>query len=544
MNTGLKITIAQINPIAGDIAGNTEQIIAAALQARDQQQANLVIFPAMALVGYLPQDLLFCATLHERIKLAIKKIQTAVQNICLIFGTPTVATSEQTKPLFNSAVVIHNNKILATYHKRSLLNDSLFSEDRYFNPGATNCILELAKTKIAITIGTDLADAAIMQQVTLAGPDIIINLAASPFDLNKHDLLSNTISNQAKSIQATVIYVNGVGGQDNVVFDGGSLVCNQYGEISQQAAFFAPALMPVTLFNKTVANPAVIAQQPAIALIYQALVLGVRDYTKKNHFAGIILGLSGGIDSALSLAIAVDAVGKDRVEALYLPSQYSSDLSTEIAHTAADNLGIKLSTIPIQSLFENCVNTLQQSLFAHSSNTAITKQNLQARCRAMILMAYSNTKNLLLLATGNKSEVAVGYATLYGDTAGGFCPLSDVTKTLVYQLAEYRNTITPVIPQAAITRAPSAELAPDQKDSDSLPPYPVLDAIIERYIERGQTAQTIMQAGFNPHTVTQVIDMIKRSEHKRHQAAPGVKITNKTFGVERQYPITYNFNDY
>lgn len=539
MNTKLKITIAQINPVVGDIEGNAEQIIAAALYARDKQYADIVIFPEMALVGYTPQDLLFCAQLHSQIKSAIKKIQAEVKKIYVIFGAPTLEKINKQNKIFNSAQVIYNNKILASYHKQNLLNNSIFNEDRYFIAGDKNCILSIENTKIAITIGADLYNETIIKQIKKAKTKIILNLDASPFYVNKHKILTKEIQKQAKNTTATIIYVNGVGGQDNLVFDGGSLVCNEQGKITQQTDFFTQDLMLVDFTKKNTKN-----KSSEEELVYKALVLGLRDYAEKNNFAGIILGLSGGIDSALSLAIAVDALGKEKVEALYLPSQYSSDLSAKLAQEEADTLGIKLTSTPIQPLFETCMNTLDKDLFSQNNNTEIAKQNLQARCRAIMLMAYSNTKNLLLLATGNKSEVAAGYATLYGDTAGGFCALSDVSKTLVYQLAKYRNTISQVIPKEAITRAPSAELAPGQKDADSLPPYPILDEIIERYIEREQTAKTIIAAGFAQKTVTKVIDMIKSSEYKRHQAAPGIKITSKTFGIERKHPITSAYKDY
>jgi len=603
MKTKLKITIAQINSIVGDIEGNAEQIIAAALYARDKQCADIIVFPEMVLTGYMPQDLLFCAELHNQIKAAIKKIQTEVKKIYIIFGAPTLekitkknqlinsaistysslAKNNKKNQIVNSALVIYNNKTLASYHKQSLLNNSILNEDRYFTAGDKNCILTIENTKIAITIGADLHDAKIMQQIKKAKAKIIINIDASPFYINKHKILTREVQKQAKANQAAIIYVNGIGGQDNLVFDGGSLVVDEQGKVIQRLDFFTQDLVLLDFaatskqrskerlmsaflrsnpenalkspdtgaFKNTPRNDeakqtgkAVTNKYSAEELIYSALVLGVRDYTEKNNFAGIILGLSGGIDSALSLAIAVDALGKEKVEALYLPSQYSSDLSAKLAQEEADTLGIKFTSIPIQPLFETCINTLDKDLFSQNSNTNIAKQNLQARCRAIILMAHSNTKNLLLLATGNKSEVAAGYATLYGDTAGGFCALSDISKTLVYKLAKYRNTISPVIPKEAITRAPSAELAPGQKDIDSLPPYPILDEIIERYIEHGQTAKTIIATGIAQKTVKKVIDMIKSSEYKRWQSAPGIKITSKTFGIERKHPITSTYKDY
>lgn len=570
MKTELKITIGQINSTVGDIAGNAEHIIAAALYARDKQCADIIVLPEMVLTGYMPQDLLFCAQLHNQIKLAIKKIQTEVKNIYVIFGMPTLEKVNKNKQIFNSALVIYNNKVLASYHKQSLLNNSIFNEDRYFTAGTNNCILTIKNTKIAITIGADLHSTKIIQQLKKVKTKIIINLNASPFYINKHKIIIKEIQKHAKTNQAAIIYVNGIGGQDNLVFDGGSLVCNEQGKIIQQVGFFTQDLTLIDFTkNKTTTLPVInvsevkqFSNSNAFGhtldcgatnstprnneeeLVYKTLVLGVRDYTEKNNFAGIILGLSGGIDSALTLAIAVDAIGKEKVEALYLPSQYSSDLSAQLAQAEANTLGIKLTLMPIQPLFETCINTLDKDLFSQNNNTEIAKQNLQARCRAIILMAYSNTKNLLLLTTGNKSEIAVGYATLYGDTAGGFGALSDISKTLVYKLAKYRNSLSPVIPVETITRAPSAELAPGQKDVDSLPPYPILDAIIERYIEHGQTAKTIIAAGFAQKTVTKVIDMIKSSEYKRHQAAPGIKITRKTFGIERKYPITSAYRDY
>jgi NAD+ synthase (glutamine-hydrolysing) len=348
---------------------------------------------------------------------------------------------------------------------------------------------------------------------------------------------------RTKESKIPIIYVNAIGAQDELVFDGGSLVVNSRGTVTQRAPFFTECLMPIDIEVTTDKPNPISKPVPTInnivELVYKALVLGVRDYIEKNSFGGVIIGVSGGIDSALTLAIAVDALGKDRVETIYLPSQYSSNLSANITKEQAKTLGVKYSVISIEPMFKSFLNNLPKEWSKELKNSTI--QNLQARCRGTMLMAFSNNKGSIVLSTGNKSEMAVGYATLYGDMVGGFCVLKDVPKTLVYQLAKYRNKISYAIPKAAITRAPTAELAKNQKDSDDLPSYPMLDEILARYIEQNQSLKQIVAAGFKKEIVTKIIKMVNRSEYKRRQAPPGIKITTRAFGRERRYPITSKF---
>ncbi len=538
MKNNLRITAAQINTIVGDIKGNAQKIIKAAKYARDTQKADLVVFPETVLTGYPPEDLLLRQELYKQTQAALKQIHTKVKNIYILLGLPTI----EEKKRFNTAVLIFNGKIRASYHKQHLANYGIFNEKRYFAEGAKTCVVKIKNVKTAITICADLWVEKPMLDAKKAGAQLLISINASPFDLQKSQLRESVIKRRAREGKMPIVYVNSVGGQDGLVFDGGSIVVNAQGNITQRAPFFVEKLMPIDLTIKPKVTP---IKQPLLPLgsveerVYQALVLGVRDYIEKNNFKGAIIGVSGGIDSALTLAIAVDALGKDRVEALYLPSRYSSDLSAQIAKEESKLLGVKHTVISIEKTFQAHLNSLPKEW--NKSPKDSTEENIQARCRGVMLMAFSNKKGLIVLSTGNKSEMAVGYATLYGDMVGGFCVLKDVPKTLVYRLAKYRNKISPVIPEAAITRAPTAELAPNQKDSDSLPPYPVLDEILKHYIELEQSVDKIIAAGFARKTVTKVIGMVNGSEYKRRQSPPGVKITTCAFGRERRYPITSRF---
>lgn len=539
MKNNLRITAAQINTIVGDVKGNAEKIISASLYARDKQQADLVVFPEIALTGYPPEDLLLRSELYQHIKSALKQIQTKVKNIHIILGLPT---KEQNK-CFNTAILIYNGKIHASYHKQHLPNYGVFDEKRYFSAGTKPCVVTIKNIRIAITICADMWDMGPMQMAKKARAELMISINASPFDIQKYHLRERVLKSRAREGKMPIVYVNTIGGQDEVVFDGGSMVVNAQGKVIQRAPFFTEDLMLIDIATTPKLQP-IKQHLPSTSnieeLAYQALVLGVRDYVEKNNFQGAIISVSGGIDSALTLAIAVDALGKDRVATIYLPSRHSSCLSEQITKEEAKTLGVKLDVISIEPVFKAYLNSLPAEWNKLPRDS--TEENIQARCRAVILMAFSNKKNLLVLSTGNKSEMAVGYTTLYGDMVGGFCVLKDVPKTLVYRLAKYRNKISLVIPRAAITRAPTAELAPHQKDSDSLPSYPILDEIIERYIELNQSINKIAAAGFDRATVTKVVKMIKHSEYKRRQSPPGVKITTNAFGRERRYPITSKFD--
>lgn len=528
----LRIAIAQINLIAGDISNNTKKIIKNILEARDKQKADIVVFPELALTGYMLEDLFFRKELYKKIDDALKKIKK-IKNIYIILGIPTIENGEH----FNTAIVIYNGKTISSYHKQLLPNSGVFDEKRYFTPGTKNQTVTIKGVKIALLICYDVWSEKIIFAAKKLEPQLIISLNSSPFDIEKHHFRKRTFTKLARKSKLPIIYANRVGAEDDLIFDGGSLVINQKGEIAGQAQFFSEELMLVDILKSskkiTIIKQKLPPKKTTEKLVYQALILGIKDYVEKNKINGVIIGNSGGIDSTLTLAIAVDALGKERVESAYLPSRYSSKLSGKIAAKTAKLLGIKHRVISIEPIFKSFLHGLSSQKIK-----TLTKENIQARCRGVILMALANEKERIVLATGNKSEMAVGYATLYGDTVGGFFALKDVYKTLVYKLAIYRNKISPVIPKEAITRAPSAELAKNQKDTDTLPSYPVLDKILERYIELEQPIDKIIAAGFSKKLATKVINMVDKSEFKRRQAAPGIKITVNSFGRERRYPIT------
>lgn len=536
MKRTLRIVAAQINTLVGDIEGNATKIISIANEAANKYQANLIIFPELAITGYQPEDLLLRPELYIRVKKALDTIKKKLINIGIIVGHPSMQQNQR----FNSASFIYRGKIIAIYNKQHLPNYGVFDEKRYFTPGSKLTVISFLGIKIGMGICEDLWFQDLIRNNKKAGAELLVSLNASPFDMHKPYLREKILSTGAKLAKLPIIYVNCVGGQDELVFDGGSLVVDAGGEVTQRANFFIEELIPIVLaVDKKKVVPIAQPLLPISSIeerVYQALVLGVRDYVEKNNFNGVIISVSGGIDSALTLAIAVDAIGKERVETIFLPSRYTSKLSGQIAKAEAKNLGVKLTIISIEKIFQSYLTTLRKSFKDYAAD--ITEENLQARCRGTLLMAFSNKKRLLVLSTGNKSETGVGYATLYGDMVGGFCVLKDVPKTLVYRLAKYRNRISPVIPLAAITRAPSAELKRNQKDTDSLPPYPILDDILERYVESDQSLETICAAGFPKKTVQKIIDLVNHNEYKRRQAPPGVKITGRAFGRDRRYPIT------
>lgn len=539
MENKLRITAAQINTTVGDIEGNTKKIITSALFARDNQKADVVVFPEMVLTGYPLEDLLLRQGLYPKIQKALKQIQTKVKNIYLILGLPT----KKNRHYFNTALVLYNGKILTHYYKQLLPNYGVFDEKRYFSAGNDTCVINIKGIKVAIMICEDMWFKKPTRSAKKQLAQLVLSLNASPFDMKKPLLREHILACRAQENKIPIIYVNAIGAQDELVFDGGSLVVDARGKVRQYAPFFSESLMPIdikitkkklNLISRPFPHPHNVGEQA-----YKALVLGVKDYIEKNGFQGAIIGVSGGIDSALTLAIAVDALGKDKVKSIYLPSRYSSKLSTKIIQEQIKILGVKHLVISIEPIFKSFLQSLPKQWKKELKNPAI--QNLQARCRGTILMAFSNKEKLIVLSTGNKSEMAVGYATLYGDMAGGFCVLKDAPKTLVYKLAQYRNKISYVIPQAAIKRVPTAELAKNQKDSDDLPPYPILDEILTRYIELNQPVNKIVAAGFKKNLVTKIIKMVNRNEYKRRQAPPGIKITTQAFGRERRYPITSKF---
>lgn len=537
--TTLRIALAQINPLVGDIDGNAARIIAVAERARDELHAAAVLFPELCLTGYPPEDLLLRPGLHVRVLRALEEVRRRVSGITLVFGLPQQAAGG----LFNAAVALRDGQLLGCYHKQHLPNYSVFDEKRYFAAGNEPCLVAINGVSVGITICEDVWHPGPVAQAVAAGARLILNLNASPFHINKGREREEVVRARISENGVPLVYVNQVGGQDELVFDGESFVMDEMGEVVLRAPAWQEGMWLAEFeVSDEAVRPLPAAVEPVQSIeasVYGALVCGVRDYIEKNGFRGVVLGLSGGIDSALTLAVAVDAIGAARVEAVMMPSRYTADMSVEDAAAEAHILGVDYRVITIEPLFNAFLDSLREEFAGTTPDT--TEENLQARCRGVLLMAISNKKRKIVLTTGNKSEMAVGYATLYGDMAGGFDVLKDVPKTLVFRLAAYRNTLSPVIPQRVIDRPPSAELAPDQKDTDSLPPYDVLDAILERYVELDQCLEDIAAAGYDEATVRRVIRLVDRNEYKRRQAAPGVRITRRAFGRDRRYPITSGF---
>ncbi len=538
MKQQLRMVMAQINLLVGDVDGNTARVIDCARQARDDFNADAIIFPELTLTGYPPEDLLLRPGLTLSVLRGLERIKKEVSGIDVILGYP----SEEKDGLYNTAALIRDGKIVASYHKHHLPNYSVFDEKRYFVAGNQACVTEIKGVMVGLTVCEDVWLPDPVQKAADAGAQLIVNLNASPFHVQKRGERETVVGERARENSIPIIYTNLVGGQDELVFDGGSFVVDAQGQLTQHAPAWQEGLYVVDLQVNETIEPlaaAIEPEQSEEASVYDALVLGVRDYVNKNGFKGVVIGLSGGIDSALTLAIAVDAIGADRVEGVSMPSRYTADMSIDDARQEAETLTIPFSVVPIEKPFTAFLDSLADEFAGLPVDT--TEENIQARCRGVILMAIANKKRNIVLTTGNKSEMAVGYATLYGDMAGGFSALKDVPKTLVYRLANYRNRDKEVIPQRVIDRPPSAELAPDQKDTDSLPDYAVLDPIIEYYVEQDWSLEDIVARGYDRATVERVLKMIDRNEYKRRQAAPGVRITRRAFGRDRRYPITSGY---
>ncbi|WP_446809927.1 NAD+ synthase [Methylomonas sp. 2BW1-5-20] len=527
----IKIALAQLNLTVADIQTNTGKILAAAEQAK-QQQADLVVFPELCVTGYPPEDLLFRPDFIQQAQQAVAEIAEKIAGITVVIGYPR----QQDGRLYNTAVALRDGETLAEYDKQALPNYGVFDEQRYFTAGVQTCLFTVNYSRLALTICEDIWQPGIIAKNRAAGADIILTLNASPFHAGKMQQREDIICTQVKEAGIPLVYVNQIGGQDELIFDGASFVADRNGDVVFRAAEFAEQLNIVEFVNQQPQKSDTADLYQPVVSEYKALVLGIQDYVRKNGFRGAILGLSGGIDSALVLALAVDALGADHVEAVLMPSRYTQDMSNQDAILEAEALGVKYHVLPIEPAV-TAFNEMLAPLFAGSKKDT-TEENIQARCRGVLLMALSNKQGNLLLTTGNKSEMSVGYATLYGDMAGGFAPLKDVSKLLVYQLAEYRNTLSPVIPQRVITRAPSAELAPDQKDEDSLPPYSVLDPILALYVEQDKSAAEIVAQGFAAADVHRAISLVDRNEYKRRQSPPGIRITPRAFGRDRRYPIS------
>ncbi|SOC57817.1 NH(3)-dependent NAD(+) synthetase [Chromohalobacter canadensis] len=532
----LTLVMAQLDPLVGDIPGNTAQAIEAVREARIEHRANVVVFPELFLTGYPPEDLLLRESMEARLEEARATMARKVaRDVMVVIGYP----GRRDGRLHNLAGVLYNGEWLGEYAKQALPNYQVFDEQRYFTPGHSPLVIEHGGAKLGILICEDLWDGAPVTQSVEAGADILVTLNASPYHRDKPLERERLFARRAQAAARPLVYLNQIGGQDELVFDGGSLVLDAQGEVAVRAPFWEVGLMPVRFTDAQGAwAPEAGECEPLLASeesLYCALVTGLRDYVNKSGFQGVVLGLSGGIDSALSLAIAVDALGPERVQAVMMPYHYTADISKADAAAQADLLGVHYEVMPIAPMVEAFTATLEESFAGTQRDT--TEENLQSRCRGVLLMALSNKKGLMVLSTGNKSEMAVGYATLYGDMVGGYNALKDVYKTWVYRLAKWRNAQEPAIPERVITRPPSAELAPDQADSDSLPGYDELDAILERYIEGDMSAEAIIDAGFASEDVYKVVKLVDRSEYKRRQAPVGVRVTARGFGRDRRYPI-------
>ena len=525
----IRIQIAQFNPIVGDIKLNAQKMLDLSIEANNAG-AHLIIFPELALTGYPPEDLLFRDGFINQVKDEITNFcNLAPSDISILFGAPNKTDDF----LFNSAYLIQNNRIINIYNKQELPNYGVFDEKRYFSSGDDSFVFECQNTKIGVLICEDQWVEGPISNLCQSNIDIVVSLNASPFQLNKQSERINICKNYALKFDITFIYVNMVGGQDEVVFDGNSFIVNNQGDVSLQL----PAFKELSVSHiDTTFTPSLVSNE---SLIYSAIVLATKDYIQKNTFGGALIGLSGGIDSALTLAIAVDAIGAENVHAIMMPYQFTSDMSLTDSELQAKTQGVEFSSIDIHSMVDSFNLSLSDQFRNTSRDT--TEENIQSRVRGTLLMALSNKSHKLVLATGNKSEMAVGYATLYGDMCGGFAPLKDISKTMVYQLAKYRNTLSNVIPERVITRPPSAELAPDQVDQDSLPSYDILDDILMRFVEQKQSVNEIIENGHNSEDVSKITSLILRNEYKRRQSAPGPKISSNAFGKERRYPMTSKF---
>ncbi|WP_110687743.1 NAD+ synthase [Salinicola aestuarinus] len=535
----LTLVMAQLDPLVGDIDGNAAAAIEAVREARIEHGADVVVFSELFLTGYPPEDLLLRSAMESRLQQALTRMADKIARFApetlVLIGYPGMRDGQR----YNLAGALLGGHWLGEYAKQALPNYQVFDEDRYFEPGGTPLVIEHQGARLGVLICEDLWDGAPVRQAAAADADILVTLNASPFHLDKPAERERLFAERAREVAKPLVYVNAIGGQDELVFDGGSLVLEASGEVAVRAPFWQAGLMPVRF---TPANgqwrPQAGEREPlpeSEENLYCALVTGLRDYVNKSGFQGVVMGLSGGIDSALSLAIAVDALGPDRVHAVMMPYHYTAEISQADAAEQARMLGVGYEVMPIAPMVEAFSATLAESFDGLDADT--TEENLQSRVRGVLLMAISNKKGLMVQTTGNKSEMAVGYATLYGDMVGGYNALKDVYKSWVYRLARWRNLQEPAIPERVITRPPSAELAPDQQDSDSLPGYDVLDGILERYIEGDMSAEAIVAAGFEAEDVYRVVKLVDRNEYKRRQAPVGVRVTLRGFGRDRRYPI-------
>jgi NAD+ synthase (glutamine-hydrolysing) len=533
--------MAQLNLVVGDVDGNTSRIVAAAHEARDRLKADVVLLPELAVSGYPPEDLLFHSGMRTQVARSIERLKQEVHGITLIAGYPEYDGSR----IFNSAIVIRDGVVLANHRKACLPNYRVFDEKRYFTPGINPTIVELNGIKAGVLVCEDVWEPYPARQSRDAGAQVLLVINASPYEVDKQTQREQEVGRaRVAETGLPLVFVNLIGGQDELVFDGNSFVLNAQGDVTLRAPAFTEGLYAVDLTVDEVGAVTPVAGditplQSHEESVYGALVQGTRDYVDKHRFPGVVLGLSGGVDSALTLCIAVDALGADRVHSVAMPSRYTSQMSKEDAAAQAALLHVEHSEISIEGMFEATLAALKDEFAGRPSDTA--EENIQSRCRGVLLMGISNKTGRMLLTTGNKSEMSVGYATLYGDMAGGFAPIKDCSKLLVYRLCAWRNAQSPVIPTRVIERAPSAELRHDQKDTDSLPPYEVLDPILEAFIEEDLSVEQIAARGFDRAVVGRILSLVKRNEYKRRQAPPGVRVSGRAFGRDWRYPITSGY---
>jgi NAD+ synthase (glutamine-hydrolysing) len=539
MTDKLTVALAQLDLVVGDVSGNTQKILEYSARAHDEMQADLVVFPELSISGYPPEDLLFHSGLRRRVAEAIDTIRESVRDIAVLIGFPEY----QGDDIFNSCAVFNDGKLLAHYRKQLLPNYRVFDEKRYFTAGKDASVFSLNGIRIGLNICEDVWKSGPAAASRAAGAELIIAINGSPYEVDSQAQREKIFRARVGETGVPAVYLNMVGGQDELVFDGGSFVLDATGAVSFRAPSFNEGLYKLE-FRADGSGVAPLTGEIAPPMskeqsVYEALVCGTRDYVSKHGFPGVILGLSGGIDSALIMTIACDAIGADRVRAVMMPFRYTSTMSQEDAAKQAALLGVQYDVIPIEPMYAATVQQLAPIF--EGLDDDVTEENIQARCRGLLLMAISNKTGRMLLTTGNKSEMAVGYATLYGDMAGGFAPIKDCSKSMVYRLANYRNARSEAIPERVITRPPSAELRPNQKDSDSLPDYDELDPILAAFIEEDLSVDEIAQRGFEREVVIRVLEMVKLNEYKRRQAPPGIRISSRAFGRDWRYPITSGY---
>jgi NAD+ synthase (glutamine-hydrolysing) len=536
----VRIALAQIDPTVGDVQGNAARIAGRLEEAR-KAGAAVMATPELAVCGYPPEDLLFHRGFRRRVEESMARLADAARGIDLLIGYPEYADGA----IYNAAAWLRNGRRIENYRKQRLPNYQVFDDKRYFNPGDEFVTVELEGVRVAPIICEDVWHADVVAGACKTGADLVLSINASPFQQGKQAERESNLAARARENRVALAYLNHVGGQDEVVYDGCSFAVDAGGRVVHRAPAFEESLTTVDLVESETGydlGPESIAALPAgEESVWRAIVLGVRDYVEKHRFPGVVIGLSGGVDSALVLAIACDALGPSRVHAVMMPSRFTSSMSEKDAAAMARALGVHYSVLPIEGMYQATLATLEREFRGRAPDA--TEENIQARCRGMLLMAISNKTGLMVLTTGNKSEMSVGYATLYGDMAGGFAPIKDCSKLLVWRLARWRNAQAPapIIPQRIIDRPPTAELREDQLDSDSLPPYEVLDPILEAFIEDDRSVDEIVAMGFERPTVTRVLELVKRNEYKRRQAPPGVRVSGRAFGRDWRYPITSGY---